>query len=202
MSVHELIGQALHALTQRLECHCHTGCGKQRQDNIRLASCPDQRPDADHDHDIYRCDEHSQSAIHQCLIDHEVDVVQAVFQNGQAQGEEKTVEDDEIQHLHARPEFARRAEAGQKREGQQYTRVGNPLDLLAFIAGCATQSKPEGGRGQEGGCDRADHAESVRDDERGVQTRKTRRVRNSGRAGKRAGPDRKQRFGDDGARAH
>ena len=49
MPIHELIGEALQALTQRIERDCHNRRRHKREYDVGLTARPDERTDADHE---------------------------------------------------------------------------------------------------------------------------------------------------------
>ncbi|KPV51090.1 hypothetical protein SE17_23210 [Kouleothrix aurantiaca] len=83
LAVHQLVDGALQAHAQRLEQHRHQAGRQQGHPHIALGV--EQRAQVGHHHNVQAEDAGRQRAIHQRAIDQNVDIVQAVAQDGNAQ---------------------------------------------------------------------------------------------------------------------
>ena len=90
-----MVGEPLYALADRLKGHRHHRRGQDREAQVRLRRpLADRRSDADHDGHVHRGDERGQGAEHHRLVDNDVDVVEPVLQDRDA---------DRQRHEHERP---------------------------------------------------------------------------------------------------
>ena len=80
--VHEPVGNLLDTLTNGLEPNRNDDRRDDRQPEIRLATATNQRADADRDTDVDGGDECRKDAVDEGSADDDVDVIEAVFQDG------------------------------------------------------------------------------------------------------------------------
>ena len=140
LPIDEPIGHALDPLAHGLEGDGDHGRRRDRQPQVGLAARADQRPNADHDADIHRADECGQRPIDQCAVEHDVDLVEAVTQDGhghRARDTERETQKQEGPENPANPQGDRYATLDRDIRHQdkrdQQTDGGQPAELLAFV---------------------------------------------------------------------
>src|ERR1039457_691888 len=84
LAVHEPVRDSLHTLTDRLKPDRDDDRRDDRQPQIRLTATANQCADADRDTDVDGGDEGGKDAVDQRSVDDDVDVVEMVFQDGNA----------------------------------------------------------------------------------------------------------------------
>ena len=82
LPVHQPVRPPLQPLAHRLEGKGDERCGRDRQPQVGSG---EQGTNADHRGDVDRCDEHRQPQEHERPVDDDVDVVQPVFRDGDAE---------------------------------------------------------------------------------------------------------------------
>ena len=155
LAVDEAVGDLLRALAHRLEADRHNRGGQDRQCQIGFAAAPYQGSDPDGDTHVRRSDEDGQRAVNDCSADDDVDVVQAVLQHGDADGDwERNREPQEVDDQPAGIRSNRGL--GATNDVTATTRVANdceyndirdPFQLLAFLTPSPAQT-------DEGRCSR------------------------------------------------
>ena len=82
-----MVRQALHPLTDRLKRHRDHRGGQDRQDEAGPCPLLQQGPDSHHDRHVHAGDERGQRPVNQRLVDHQVDVVEVVAEDGHTDGD-------------------------------------------------------------------------------------------------------------------
>ena len=84
LPVDEMVGEALHPLAHGLEGDRHDAGRQDRERDVRLSAPADERSDPNHDRDIDTGDERGERTVDDGLVEDDVDVVQAVPQDRDA----------------------------------------------------------------------------------------------------------------------
>ena len=117
----------------------------------------DRRAYADHDGHVYRGDERGQSTEHHGLVDDHVDVVEAVLQDGDADGQrdedERTRKDGVLEVVTEilRADQRRHYRTCDRGHHEQGGGVDEPLDLLALGPPGAPETNHDGDQGKQAG---------------------------------------------------
>ena len=150
-AVHEPVGQAPAAIARGLEGHRDHAGGDHRQQHVRLVARADQRADPDHDGQVDHRESGAEQPVDHGSRDEQVDVEQAVAQDGQADGDRDAKpstgrENGSCQVERggwgAQPEVPGKQE--HQAEDRQGTSVGEPLDLLTLHALGALEPHQQG----------------------------------------------------------
>ena len=86
-AIDQPVGQALDPCPHRLESDRHHRRRDDRQGQARPRAALRQRPDADHDRHVHAGDEHGQRPVDEGLVDDDIDVVEVVPEDGDADGD-------------------------------------------------------------------------------------------------------------------
>ena len=86
-AIDQPVGQALDPCPHRLESDRHHRRGGDRQSQARPRAALRQRPEADHDRHVHTGDEHGERPVDEGLVDDDVDVVEVVAEDRDADGD-------------------------------------------------------------------------------------------------------------------
>ena len=137
MPVYESVREAPRPLAHRLESDSDHGRRQDREGDVRSAGPADEGAEADHDRDIDGREEGRQDAEDKRLVDHEIDVVEAVAKDRDSggQGQHRPAQQaEDLEGMHqSRGNEARRP--GEEEQAHGKPDGGDkPLELLALVA--------------------------------------------------------------------
>ena len=134
----------LHAFAYRLKTHRNDRRGEYRQCEIGSSSTTHQRTDADSDGNVHSGDEPRERPVHQRAADDHVEVVEAVFQQGDADRDGDSHQVHEVVDREADVDDVAPGGLDEKvdeeRRSHRACEVREPTQLLASLAAAAPQT--------------------------------------------------------------
>ena len=144
LAIDEPVGEALHPLANRLKGDGDDGGRHDRQREVGAIARSCQPADADDDANVDRGDEGGKRAVDERAIDHKVDVVKPVAENGDRDA------DRQQRHKQNEEQIRQEAVVAQKeRYGGQNQRKEKPAELMPLKAVAAAVSESNRGYGSD-----------------------------------------------------